>query len=107
MERSWTTDLPERHGERVLLKGWLHHFRRLSRVSFLLLRDARGISQIVLDDPELVRPLEQLHRESVLEVEGTVVGEPQAPGGCEVREPAVRVLTEALEAPPVELHTPA
>lgn len=106
MERTWSTDVAEHQGRRVLLQGWLHHFRRLSRVSFLLLRDARGITQVVVDDPDLVRTLEQLHRESVLEVEGTVAVEPQAPGGCEVREPAVRVLSEARTAPPVELHTP-
>ena len=68
MERTWTTELPQRCGERVLLKGWLHRLRRLSGVSFLVLRDARGLAQVVVDDPQLVTSLSRLHHESVLEV---------------------------------------
>jgi len=42
MERIWTTELAAHAGERVLLKGWLHRLRRLSQVSFLVLRDGKG-----------------------------------------------------------------
>ena len=107
MERTWTTELPQRYGERVLLKGWLHRLRRLSGVSFLILRDARGVVQVVVDDPQLAASLSQLHHESVLEVEGTVVAEARAPGGVEVRQPAVSVLAAAVAPPPVDLFRPA
>jgi len=42
VERIWTTELPSHAGERVQLAGWLHRLRRLSKLSFLVLRDARG-----------------------------------------------------------------
>jgi nondiscriminating aspartyl-tRNA synthetase len=106
LERTWTVDLEDHVGEPVLLKGWLHNFRRLSRVSFVVLRDGRGLAQIVLDDPELIERLEATNRESVLEVRGTVAAEPQAPGGIEVRDARIEVLVPAVEPPPVDLYRP-
>jgi nondiscriminating aspartyl-tRNA synthetase len=105
VERTWTTGLAERAGESVRLQGWLHHFRRLSNVSFLLVRDARGVAQVVVDDPDLAASLDGLDRESVLEVEGVVATEAQAPGGAELTRPRVRVLSEAV-APPIDLYRP-
>jgi len=107
VERTWTTELPRQCGRRVLLKGWLHRLRRLSGVSFLVLRDARGLAQVVIDDPELVATLAGLHAESVLEVEGDAVPAAQAPAGVEVRQPVVRVLATAVAPPPVALFQPA
>jgi nondiscriminating aspartyl-tRNA synthetase len=93
-------------GESVQLKGWLHHLRRLRNVSFLLLRDGRGIAQMVLETADLARSTAALPHESVLEVEGLVVAEPQAPGGVELRRVTVRVLSEAISPPPVDLSRP-
>ena len=100
MERILTTELPAHAGERVRLQGWLHRQRRLSRVSFLVLRDRAGLAQVVVDEPLELRP------ETVLEIEGAAVTSEQAPGGVEVREPTVRVLAEPAEHAPVELHRP-
>jgi nondiscriminating aspartyl-tRNA synthetase len=83
------------------LQGWLHRRRDLSRVSFLVLRDRAGLAQIVLPGAP-----KGLVAETVLEVEGLAVSSEQAPGGVEVHEPAIRVLAEPAEAPPVELHLP-
>ena len=100
MERILTSELAAHAGERVLLQGWLHRKRELSRVSFLVLRDRAGLAQIVLEEmPELLP-------ESVLEIEGLAVASEQAPGGVEVHQPELRVLAEPAEPPPVELHRP-
>ena len=100
MERILTSELAAHVGERVLLQGWLHRKRELSRVSFLILRDRAGLAQIVIDEsPELLT-------ETVLEIEGLAVENAQAPGGVEVHEPQIRVLAEPNEAPPIELHRP-
>jgi nondiscriminating aspartyl-tRNA synthetase len=106
VERTWTCDLPGRSGDRVLLKGWLHRLRRLSGVSFLVLRDARGLAQVVVNDPALAAQLGGLAAESVLEVEGYAVAAAQAPGGVEVRDAAVRVLVATEGPPPVNLFQP-
>jgi len=107
VDRIWTTQLGEHAGERVRLAGWLHRLRRLSEISFLILRDAKGLAQIVVQDSELVEVLASLNPESVLEVQGTVVATPQAPGGVELREPVVSVLAPSVEPPPFELFRPS
>jgi nondiscriminating aspartyl-tRNA synthetase len=100
MERILTSELAAHAGQRVLLQGWLHRKRELSRVSFLVLRDRAGLAQIVSEEmPELLP-------ETVLEVEGVAVANERAPGGVEVHEPVLRVLSTLAEPPPVELHRP-
>jgi nondiscriminating aspartyl-tRNA synthetase len=105
--RVWTTELAAETGRRVVLEGWLHRFRQLSHVSFLILRDARGLAQIVVDDADLTEQLSRLGNESVLRVTGTVVAEPQAPGGVEVHDPEVEIITPVEEQLPVDLFRPA
>ena len=41
MQRIWSVELPAHVGKRVMLAGWLHRVRRLSGVSFLILRDGQ------------------------------------------------------------------
>ncbi|HXF63430.1 MAG TPA: OB-fold nucleic acid binding domain-containing protein, partial [Caldilineaceae bacterium] len=90
-------------GRRVRLRGWLHALRRLGGVSFLILRDGWGMVQIVAEqESELAPILEQgLANETVLAVEGEVTTAPQAPGGLEIRRPAITVLTPVAEPLPV------
>ena len=45
--------------------------------------------------------------ETVVEIEGTVVASSQAPGGFEVHDPVIAVLSEPVEPPPFELRRPA
>jgi nondiscriminating aspartyl-tRNA synthetase len=105
MQRIWSVDLAAHVGEHVVVAGWLHRLRRLSSVSFLIVRDARGLAQVVLDEA-CRRQIEQLHPESVLRVHGLVVATPQAPRGVELVASAIDVLSEAVEPPPFELHRP-
>jgi nondiscriminating aspartyl-tRNA synthetase len=107
VERTWTVDLPARAGERVRIEGWLHRLRRLSRISFLVLRDARGLAQVVLDDPALVERIEQLGAESVLRIEGVATPNEQAPMGVEVRDPSIEVLSAVEDELPFDLYRPA
>jgi nondiscriminating aspartyl-tRNA synthetase len=106
MQRIWTTDLAAHAGERVKLAGWLHRLRRLSNVSFLVIRDAKGLAQVVIEDIDLAGRLARLYNESVIEVEGLAVASAQAPGGVEVREAEVEVISPAAEPPPFDLFRP-
>lgn len=89
-----------------MLRGWLHHRRALKSVLFLILRDATGTAQIVVEDAESRRELESLPHESVISVAGMVVATPQAPGGVEVHDPVVTVTSRAIGDPPIELYRP-
>jgi nondiscriminating aspartyl-tRNA synthetase len=95
--RTLVAQLPDRVGQAVRLRGWVHHRRDLGGLAFLDLRDRSGVVQCVLEGIE-----PPLH-ESSIEVEGTVVAHAKAPGGVEVRVGALRVVTLATTPPPVEM----
>lgn len=107
MGRIWTTKIGERIGQRVEISGWLHRFRQLGSVSFLVVRDGKGLAQVVVSDSEQVRLLDRLHAESVLRVRGTAVAVSQAPGGVEIHEPEIEVISEATAPPPFDLFRPS
>jgi nondiscriminating aspartyl-tRNA synthetase len=86
------------------MAGWLHRLRRLGGISFLILRDGYGTFQAVIDDPEVLAGLANVQTESVIEVEGTVVAEAQAPGGVELHGCRVRAITPVTEALPFEIN---
>src|SRR5512136_723257 len=101
MERIRTTEAVHHVGQRVRLAGWLHALRKMGSLSFLVVRDGFGTFQAVLQD---VSALAHCQVESILEVEGLVVTEPQAPGGAELRDCAVRVLVPVAEPPPLSIN---
>lgn len=105
MERIATTALAERAGERVRIAGWLQAVRRLGGVSFLVVRDGWGTAQVVADDARALAPLAERDAglESVIAVDGLVVASEQAPGGYELREPVMEIITPVTEAPPLAL----
>ena len=92
-------------GQKVRLQGWLHTLRRLGGVNFIVLRDGWGTVQAVTENESALRPLleQDLSTESVIALEGTVVHEPQAPGGIELHDPVITVITPVREALPVVL----
>ncbi|HLK55774.1 MAG TPA: aspartate--tRNA(Asn) ligase, partial [Chthonomonadaceae bacterium] len=107
MQRIGTTEIGRHVGERVLLAGWLHRLRQLSNVCFLILRDGKGVAQIILEDAGQIEMLAALHPETVLEVEGSVVAEAQAAGGFEIHAPRIEIIAPAVAPPPFEMFRPA
>ncbi len=101
ISRVLSAELPEHIGERVTIAGWLHRRRELKSVTFLIIRDRAGLAQVVLASgpasAELAGP-EIATEETVLQVEGLVVANPQAPGGAELTEPAVTRLSGPVAA---------
>jgi nondiscriminating aspartyl-tRNA synthetase len=106
MERVRASDLAAHVDERVRLCGWLHNQRRLARVTFLVVRDASGIVQVVVTDPGRMEELTSLLPETVIEIEGTVVATENAPGGVEVHSSSLRPNSCPTETPPIQLQRP-
>ena len=106
MKRTMATALESRVGERVRVSGWVHHQRHLAQLSFLLLRDASGIVQIVVEEGSARARAAALLPETVIEIEGDVVAAPQAPGGFELHRPSITVLSEPEASPPFEMRRP-
>lgn len=92
-------------GERVQALGWLRSMRRLGAITFLVIRDGWGEIQAVATTPEQLGPLTVAAAgvESVISVTGTVASAPQAPGGVELGDVAIEVITPVRAAPPVTL----
>jgi nondiscriminating aspartyl-tRNA synthetase len=95
--RTLIRDLRARVGERVTLRGFVHHRRHLGGLAFLDLRDRTGVVQCVAEGIE-----PPLHESSVI-ASGVVVAHPKAPGGIEVRLDDLSIVTRATTPPPVEM----
>ena len=106
MTSEWvcTTQAKRLVGQRVRLAGWLHRLRRMGGISFLVLRDGFGLFQVVIEDADELAKLHGLGPESVLQVEGTVIAEAQAPDGVELHDCQVEVVTPVTEVLPFELN---
>lgn len=105
MERILGSEIAQHAGQRVKLAGWVHNVRLLGQVNFLRLRDASGISQALFDKEEAGQ-LTGVLPESVVEIEGTVVAEEQAPGGFELHQPLLTALSPVSEGLPFPINKP-
>lgn len=97
-------------GRKAVLAGWVHRVRDLGGVTFVDLRDASGIVQLVLRDA----PGERLSREDVIRVAGTVrlreAPNPALPTGeIEVETNRIEILSRSkpLPLPVAEEGTPS
>jgi nondiscriminating aspartyl-tRNA synthetase len=106
MARVLSHQVPARAGQHVRIAGWIHRRRLLKSVAFLIVRDATGLTQVVITDPTTRSVVEELTEETVVEVTGTVATNQAAPAGVEVVDPEVRVLGDPAVPPPFDLYRP-
>jgi len=104
MQRIRTDEVTSHVGERVKLAGWMHNWRDMGKLGFLVLRDGAGTFQAVLDNPEEIGKLKGLQYESVLEIQGLVTPDPRAAAGAELHDCQVRVISPVLEPLPFEIN---
>jgi nondiscriminating aspartyl-tRNA synthetase len=106
MERTMIKDSFEKK-EKVLLKGWVHDTRDLKKVRFLVLKDITGRIQITgvngKTKPEIFELLDNLKRESAIEVVGELKESKQAPGGKELLPESITVIAEAEDPLPIDV----
>jgi nondiscriminating aspartyl-tRNA synthetase len=106
MSRVLSAELAGHAGRSVTLAGWVHRRRLLKAVAFLVLRDRAGLAQVVVTSPADRAALEALPEETVVEVTGRAVANPDAPGGVELHEPSWRALSEPAAELPFDLYRP-
>jgi nondiscriminating aspartyl-tRNA synthetase len=107
MQRILSTQLKAHLHETVTIAGWIHRRRLLKSIAFLVVRDVDGLSQVLVTDRATRAQLEQLTEESVVQVIAEVTANDQAPGGVELTEPVIKVLSAADSQLPFELHRPS
>jgi len=104
--RILSRELKAHSGEQIMIQGWLHKKRLLGGLTFLNIRDRSGLTQVVVKDKDEVEKLRGLQIGTVLEVQGTVIEEPRAPGGAELHDATLTVMVPVADEPPVEIDKP-
>ena len=104
--RILSNQVNEHIGETIRVEGWIHKKRLLGGLSFINVRDRRGLIQVVIDDKDEIEKLRGLQIGTVLAVDGKVVEEPRAPGGAELHEAKLTVIVAVTEEPPIEIDKP-
>jgi aspartyl-tRNA synthetase len=92
---------------KILLKGWVHDTRDLKKVRFIVLKDITGRIQITgIDkktDKEIFELMDNLKRESVVEIVGELKESGQAPGGKELLPESIKIIAEAKDPLPIDV----
>jgi nondiscriminating aspartyl-tRNA synthetase len=100
------SDLSKRAGKKVHLAGWVHDVRVLGGISFVLLRNSKGIVQVAAPKkavPEAItEAIAVLHQEDVIIVEGVVKESKAARHGFEVVPSSVEVVSKAAVPLPLD-----
>ncbi len=105
--RTLAAELPQAApGRQVWVKGWVHRRRVLATVTFLVVRDRSGLAQVVIRDRQALEIARECSEETVISVTGVATHNPDAPGGVEVTEPRITLLSEPASPPPVDLWRP-
>ena len=104
--RILSNELVERVGKVVVTEGWLHKKRLLGGLNFINLRDRRGVVQALIEEKDEIEKLRGMQIGTVLKLEGKVVEDERAPGGVELHDVKVEVLTPVTDEPPIEVDKP-
>jgi len=106
MERVCVADVFKQKGT-VVVSGWVHDVRDLSKVRFIVLKDSTGRVQVTgiakETDPKVFELMKSISRESVVVVEGTLQESKQAPGGKEILPSVINVIAAAQHPLPLDV----
>ncbi len=104
--RILSDDVANHAGKTITISGWIHKKRLLGGLNFINIRDRRGLTQVLVEDKKEVEKLRGLQIGTVLNVTGEVFADERAPGGAEIHEAKLEVITPVIDAPPVEIDKP-
>jgi nondiscriminating aspartyl-tRNA synthetase len=104
--RVLSSEVRDHIGQTIHIEGWLHKKRLLGGLTFINIRDRKGLVQVVIDDKNEVEKLRGLQIGTVLSVDGTVVEEARAPGGAELHNATLDIQVAVTDEPPIEIDKP-
>ena len=70
MTRTLISQIDQHYWNKIVLQWFLHDFRNLGKIAFLILRDRSGLCQIILDQADEIAKLDGCYTGTVIEVEG-------------------------------------
>lgn len=101
MKRILVKNLYNEVNNEVCIKGWVHKIRKLSKVSFLILRDRTGLIQCVLGNNVDIKDLKL---ESVIEIVGKIVEGKNKISNVEIQVGELKIISKAQEELPIEVN---
>ena len=104
--RILSDDLLNHIGKRVRIRGWLNTIRPFGKVNFLILRDRKGFTQIVVQEKEEYQKISHLQPGSILTIIGEVKKSAQSFLGVEIVDPKILVEVPVTTPPLVEYDKP-
>ncbi|MDB5185484.1 MAG: Aspartyl-tRNA synthetase [Candidatus Saccharibacteria bacterium] len=104
--RTLAKEVANQIGSQVTVSGWIHKKRLLGGLTFINVRDRSGLVQIVIQNKEEVEKLRGLQIGTVVNVTGTAVEEPRAPGGAELHDAILEIIVPVEEVPAIEIDKP-
>jgi nondiscriminating aspartyl-tRNA synthetase len=100
------SELRERIGKQVLVEGWVHDVRLLGKISFVLLRNSKGIVQIAVPKKDVEASIHELvsdlRQEDVISCNGTVKESKAARLGFEIVPLSLEVVSKAATPLPLD-----
>ncbi len=104
--RVLSQDLKKHIGEEILIQGWLHKKRELGGMTFILVRDRAGLTQVLVEKSEESKKIASLQVGSILTIEGEVISEERAASGVEIHDPKIIVDVPVEFPSPIEIDKP-
>lgn len=106
MKRVLSHELPLHIGQTIKIRGWLHTLRSLGKVHFLIVRDRKGLMQVVIEDRAEAQKLQGLHAGSILTIIGEVSENTHTHLNVEIIRPTLTIEVPIQEPPAIEYTKP-
>lgn len=106
MERTLSSELKKHINSQVLVQGWLYKKRELGGMTFLIIRDRGGLTQILDEQSKEVEKLNGLQNGTIITAVGTVVEDKRAPQGVEIHQPEITIDVPVEHVMPIEIDKP-
>lgn len=98
--RIYINSLKEKIGKTVTIAGWMHRFRNMGKIAFVVLRDKTGSVQCVVEEKD-IPTIKDIQVESVLKITGTVA---ERKDGVELHVQHIEILSAVSEPVPVSIN---
>lgn len=106
MERTLIQDLHKHLHKEILLQGWIQEVRNLSKIKFIIIRDRTGDMQTLAikaeTEPATFELINDLTKESVIEIIGTPKENKESRWGIEVLIRKVAVISKSATPLPID-----
>jgi len=92
---------PDMKGQDAIIGGWVEDLRKMGKMTFITLRDATGITQIILTD-DVMKSVDDITRQSVVRVTGKIQDTKARDFECEIKASEINVLARAVHPLPID-----